>query len=340
MAAHNKTPGGGDHSGAERSKKSPAIISLKLSIADIERQFLQAMRDASIVTDGTIIADGHLHRFHVEGDKRLTRNGWYVLYGDGVPAGEFGSWKSGGVSYTWRADHDRELTVEERDQQRQRIEQARAARAAALAAEREQARRQAATAWSEASPTITTDRPYLIAKGVRAYGIRHRGACLLVPLRDTDGVLHGLQYIAPDGSKKFGIGTAKAGHYHSIGAKPADVLAVVEGYATGATVHMATGWPVAVAFDAGNLLPVVRTLRAKYPSVLLLICADNDRNTDGNPGLTKARAAAAAIGGIVIAPAFSADSAGTDWNDHAREFGIEATARQLVGVLREVRHVA
>lgn len=60
-------------------------------------------------------------------------------------------------------------------------------------------------------------------------------------------------------------GGRKQGLFHLLGALPAahtnDMAAVVlmaEGYATAATLHMATGHPVAVAFDAGNLTPVAK----------------------------------------------------------------------------------
>ncbi|MGL6080639.1 toprim domain-containing protein [Methyloversatilis discipulorum] len=81
------------------------------------------------------------------------------------------------------------------------------------------------------------------------------------------------------------------------GRGPADApLCVAEGLATAATIHEATGWPVAVAFDAGNLETVARELRALHADAMLIVCADDDHATKGNPGRTKAEAAAAAVG--------------------------------------------
>ena len=51
-----------------------------------------------------------------------------------------------------------------------------------------------------------------------------------------------------------------SGCYLLIG-KPDGALCIVEGYATGASIREAAGYAVAVAFNAGNLLPVARTLR-------------------------------------------------------------------------------
>lgn len=297
----------------------------RLPLAAVVDQFAAAMRAVGLATDEPIRADGNLHRFRVEGDKRGTKNGFYVLHADGIPAGEFGSWKTG-ITETWRADIGRSLTDAEEEEQRGRVEAARKARAAEAERLHAAARKRAADLWGKASPRVRVTHPYLAAKGVRAYGLRQLSEHLLVPVRDVGGELHGLQFIAADGSKKFGTGTAKAGHYHAVGGapKPGAVLGIAEGYATAATVHALMGWPVAVAFDAGNLRSVVLALHAKYPAARIVIAADNDHSTAGNPGLSKAREAAAAVGGVVLAPDFAADDAGSDWNDYAAARGAEA----------------
>ncbi|NKF23065.1 DUF927 domain-containing protein [Solimonas marina] len=304
-----------------------------LSLGEIVDQFIGAMCSAGVVlSDRSVVtADGALHRFHVEGDKRGSRNGWFVLYGDGLPAGEFGSWRDGGTSHTWHANIGRELSTTEREQLRKRMEAARAERAAALEAERAKAKAKAAKLWEQANPRVSAKHQYLMDKGVRAFGIRQLREQLLIPLRDTAGELHGCQFIQPNGSKMFGTGTAKAGHYHGIGKPTADgVLGIVEGYATGATVHALTGWPVAVAFDAGNLRPVAEALRAKFPAARLVILADNDHGSSVNAGLTKGREAAAAVDGLLLFPAFEPGESGTDWNDYAAACGAGAAREALL----------
>lgn len=44
--------------------------------------FRAAMADAGMIVDDSIIADGALHRCHVEGDKRGSKNGAYILHVD------------------------------------------------------------------------------------------------------------------------------------------------------------------------------------------------------------------------------------------------------------------
>lgn len=303
-----------------------------LSLAEVEAAFFNAMCAAGIVpTDrGAIVADGKLQRFHVDGDKPRTRNGWCVLYADGLPAGEFGTWRDGGASHTWHAAIGRELSPSEHAEMRKRMQVARDARAKLQEAERRKAAEKAARLWSQAQRRVSAAHPYLKAKSVRAYGIRQLREQLLIPLRDTSGTLHGLQFIQADGRKVFGTGTAKAGKYHGIGKPGAGaVLGICEGYATGATAHELTGWPVAVAFDAGNLRPVAEALRAKFADARLVLLADNDHTTTGNPGLTKAREAAQAVGAVVVVPAFDAGESGSDWNDYAGERGAEAARSAL-----------
>ena len=152
----------------------------------------------------------------------------------------------------------------ERAQQRQAEEGARKAAQAAAAAE-------ALAVWNAASDTGAS--PYLARKGVQAYGVRFApDGWLLVPVRDGEGTLWNLQRIAPERAqygtdKLFMKGGRKAGLWHTLGApEGAPVLLLAEGYATAASLHEATGRPVAMAFDAGNLAGVAKALRQRYPA--------------------------------------------------------------------------
>ncbi|MEG1912935.1 MAG: hypothetical protein RR091_10645, partial [Cloacibacillus sp.] len=60
-----------------------------------------------------IILDGKIHRFAVEGDKGGEKAGWYIGFGDNIPAGMFGSWHGGGFEAKWRGDIGRALSAEE-----------------------------------------------------------------------------------------------------------------------------------------------------------------------------------------------------------------------------------
>jgi putative DNA primase/helicase len=109
------------------------------------------------------------------------------------------------------------------------------------------------------------------------------------------------------------------------------VLCIAEGFATAATIHEVTGYPVAVAFTAGNLELVAQGLHRKFPDLQLIICADDDTATAGNPGLTKAKSAAVAVGAKVAIPEFgNARPHGvSDFNDVFQLHGPEAVKRSI-----------
>lgn len=269
---------------------------------DPRGDFLDAMRDAGIVpTDpGAIVADGTLHRFDVDGDKPGRRNGWSVLHLDTSGAhGAFGSWRTG-VTGTWRSGHGKVNTAD-----RQRImaavQAARQTREAETVQRHAAAQARAQRMWDRA-PEADPAHSYLVRKRVAPHGIRQVGDVLLVPMYDAGGVLWNVQTIDPEGNKRFLTGGRKRGLMFAIGAAIVSEIYITEGFATGATVFEASGVPTVVAFDCGNLEPVARALRAKYPTVRITFCADNDIATPGNPGLTKAREAARAVGGAVAVP--------------------------------------
>lgn len=192
--------------------------------------------------------------------------------------------------------------------------------------------------WDEASEAGQS--PYLMRKGVQAHGVRYLpDGTLIVPMRNEAGELHNLQRIAlekptnGDPEKRFLPGGRKSGLWHLIGtADGALMLLLAEGYATAASIHEATGRPVAVAFDAGNLLHVAKALRASHPALPLLVCGDDDRGTEArtgkNPGRDKAVAAARsahtaeAPAGVVFPEGLP--EGGTDFNDLATHAGLDA----------------
>ena len=285
-------------------------------------QFRDAMADAGLHAPDTIHDDGKLHRFNSSG-RHGCLGGWYVLHGDGVPAGMFGDWRQG-LQQSWCAKPGTDMSDAERQAHRERVQAIQAQRDAEKKREQAAVSKAVQAEWTQAPPA-PADHPYLRIKCVKPHGLRAKGDALLVPMRDTDGKTWSMQTIAPDGAKRFTLGGRVRGCYYSIG-KPAGVLVVAEGFATGASIHEATGHAVAVAFNAGNLKAVAQALHAKYPKLRLILAADDDWRTEGNPGVTKAREAAQAVGGAVAVPVFSEGRVekATDFNDLHRQAGAES----------------
>jgi putative DNA primase/helicase len=237
-------------------------------------------------------------------------------------------------------------------------------------AEATRARQRAASAWRQL--TECTKHDYLTRKGVNAYGVRlSPSGAMAIPMADAAGTVHGLQIIrgkdrpADKLEKEYWPrGIDKAGHYHMIGVA-GPVILITEGYATGATLHEATGYPVAVAFDANNLLPVAQAIKSAYSRSNLLICGDDDylwkchvkdetghkcgtfnlqtsnicrqcgtENTSHrNAGEIGADAAAMAVSGSYLLPKFGerpSDRKGpNDFNDLAAIDGMQAVRGQV-----------
>lgn len=269
------------------------------------QQFRQALLARGIIPPDELIADGRIHRCDVEG-KNGKGDASYLLHLDGVPAGGFENHRDGMGWEPFKADIGRRLTTAEKAANREQVAAARREREATEERRRKEAAYLAHDQWARAQPCLR--HPYTVKKGIGAHGTRIMGDSLLIPLRDVNGVIHSMQYIRPNGDKKFMPGGRVRGHFYLIG-KPGDVLCLAEGFATGASIHEATGNAVAVAFNALNLVPVAVALREKYPELRIIICADDDYQTEGNPGLTKAVEAARLVGGLVAVPNFGRERA-------------------------------
>jgi putative DNA primase/helicase len=283
---------------------------------DVLRQF----REAGLLVD--VIETGKLRRCKVEGDRE--KRGWYVAHelrldsGDYVIVGQFGVWQGAdNGAQKIELGKTTQLTAEQKAAFKQRLAEDRKRAAAARKAEQQRAARRADVAWRKCSPA--GECAYLGRKGVQPYGVRFSPqGNLVIPILDVAGSIHGLQVIYGDTEAKkrkgrdkdyWPAGLAKQGHFFLIGAPHGGgTLLVCEGYATGASLHEAMGLPVAVAFDANNLLPVATALHKRYRGARILVCADDDFASFGNPGVSSGSAAALAVGGAWVAPTFSEDS--------------------------------
>lgn len=217
---------------------------------------------------------------------------------------------------------------------RERLDHDRAA-TAVIAKKQAEAASEAVKIWANTS--MAGKSPYLTRKGVAGYGVRFAGDTVLIPLLDAHGKLWSLQEIFSDGRKKFSTGGRMSGCFHMIGDVSAtDWLLIAEGYATAATLHTATGYPVAVAFSEVNIKHVAAAMRKLYPAAKLLMCADDDSQTEAktgkNPGVQAAMEAAKAVHGLWCKPAGLPDG-GTDFNDLVRASGADVVRLQIAAVI-------
>jgi putative DNA primase/helicase len=283
------------------------------------RDFVEPFRDAigaaGLEAPRHIQADGELHRFASSGGKRGDDAGWYVLHTDGIPAGAFGCWRRNFTQY-WQGNIGRRPSISEESEYRAKIALMNAKRKEAQERRYADAAERAAMIWANAATQDVGNHPYLTRKNVGAFGLRVQGRSLVVPLSDFEGRLSSLQFIPPEGRKIFLPGGRVGGAFYCIRGSEGRLL-LCEGFATGATLAEQTGNAVYCAMSAGNLLPVGLELRRRNPLATIIVCADNDHNTPGNPGLTAGRDTALKIAAKVIYPPFPAGNPGTDFNDLA-----------------------
>lgn len=321
---------------------------------------MAAMREQGIETQDSLRLDGTLERFYVEGDRKGSKNGWVCAHLDAKPAGQFGCNKRfGSHKFSWKAERSltKALSPAELKALRDRAEKQRQERVEQTRQRQQLAAERAKALWDAAVPA-PADHPYLARKAIGAHGVRLgvwevinpdtgevrviSDKALLVPFMDRQRNVRNLQAILP--GKLMSAGTRdkdflkdgeKLGLFFPIGTPRKhdgrNVFIIAEGFATGASIHEATGHCVLVTFDTSNLLAVADSIRERQADAIIVIGADNDQWTldpVANPGLHYARKAAAAVGGFMAYPSFPASAEGrpTDFNDlHARQ-GIEAVA--------------
>jgi putative DNA primase/helicase len=319
------------------------------------------------------------------------KRGWYWLreWSPSVDrlliVGSFGIWHGndkGAQKIALPKDDTGRITPEQRAAMRRVWADAAKAAERQRNAEAAAAAKTATKAWARL--LLDGESPYLQAKGVVGYGLKFtKNNTAVVPLLDTAGKIHGLQFLRTPAQAREGkrpakefwpAGLIKKGHFHLLGHQPHWIVLVAEGYATAASLHAATGYPVACAFDSGNLGPVTDALHRRYKRAKILICADDDSlrkcqacharlvlplhpvtcpacgkpHRESNPGVEAASSAAIAVGGEWMLPLFADEDArraaflegrgrDTDFNDlHARET-LAAVGNQVAARLSDLR---
>lgn len=282
-------------------------------VAPPEAQLIDAIKAAGLEPPDHIEMDGKIHRFKsgTKGTPGIDKPGWYLIFGDGIPAGRFGCWRMG-MEVTWRADVGRKLTDFEEMAHARRINESKVLREADQKRQHQVASETVEKIWLS-GVAAHPDHPYLKRKGIQTHGVRITGdGRLMVPLYDQDGTLSTLQYIDEDGGKLYHSGGQTGGKYWMVGTMDEPgTLFVAEGFATAATIHETTNRPVVVAYSASNLVPVTGILREVHgASQDIVIVADNDKS---GVGQRYAEQASAKFGARMVMPPIEGDA-----NDYAQ----------------------
>ena len=303
---------------------------------DAVEQFKDEIRDAGMEPPD-VIEPGKIHRFPGIGKSRGNTSGWCILFEDGL-GGCFGDWATG-LKKPWRAKLDRKFSKSEQQVFTRNIEETRKRIAAEQKRRHADAAKKAVSIW-ESACMATDDHPYLLKKEIKANGARLLKDKLVIPVY-WSGKIYSLQFIFPDGSKRFLSDGRTAGGYYYLGVpKNAKTVCIAEGFATGASIHQATGYPVIIAFSAYNLESVARAMQEKLSGMQIIICADDDFRKKGNPGIAEANKAARATGAKVVIPVFGdpRPEGATDFNDMAELVGLEAVTKAINAAKEPVKN--
>ena len=283
----------------------------------------------------SFMMDDKVHRFRIYGEKTIRASGSYQLFQ-----------RPDGKIIGWVRDHRQALTV---------TVTSKAARPMSAAEHQKMlADRAAKVAEKEAVQFETAVRarkiymggrdnikhPYAERKGVPIVGARVIRDLLLVPAYDyqTDNKICNVQCINPDGEKRFLTNGKKTGCMGAIPPRQGNginTIYVVEGWATGVSVWLATGCAISIAFDCGNLISVVEVLRGKHPASKIVIAGDNDQWTakpDGTPFNPGRAFAELAKPNRILLPDFAADHPLrlTDWNDYHKVHGLDSLKERFL----------
>jgi len=288
--------------------------------------------EASGLVIKDLIADGEIHRVPHISSKKGALDGWYILHLSGkIPVGVAGCWKEPTFESKWMADIGRNMSFSERLEHDKWVAEFKAKREADRVASQQVAAEKAEDevgTYADAS----ADHPYLIRKRIEPHGIKiDRAGRLVVPVIDQEGEILSYQTIDAEGNKRFlKGGKIEGGFYELRGNRK--VIFIGEGFATCASIHQATGFTTLVAFDCGNLAKVAKSAKEMFLGSRIVICADNDQFTEGNPGIAKGKAAASLVFGEIVYPTFNESdlsSKPTDFNDLHILQGIEAVKEQI-----------
>ena len=302
------------------------------------------MRADGLLID-TPIADGKLHRCPTA-DKPRSKNGAYIVHDDNYPLTWWQNWATE-ITEKWYGKDETALTKKEKQEYARRMRELAKQAEAERNQRYEEAAIKARSIWEKVKPAPET-HPYLERKQVKPCFCRiNQRRQLIVPIYDPDGQLVNLQTILPvkpeDGSDKFYLtGGRKKDCYCPIPAihqETGGPLLIAEGYATAASLAMATGYEVWISFDAGNLKSVSNMARGKFPERQIVICADNDPPNppnipeQGGIGALKGRKAAEAIGGYFALCPLWGGREKADFNDLACDLGPDRVQHEIETVL-------
>lgn len=289
-----------------------------------------------MIGDASLLYDG-LNKYHIEhprkkfttttGFMRWGKNNryWATETGDGYTFGDYVT----GLKDSIFPKAENSLSFQEVLQRKKAIQEAQSKAEQQRLREQEDKAIEVFNLW-QSLPVANPNHEYLQRKQVLSYGLKQLDDRLVVPLCDANSKMWSIQYIYPDGRKQFYPGGRIKGCFYTLG-EIRDRVVLCEGYATGASIHQATGVPVAVAFNVGNLENTLQELRKKHPRLSIIIGADNDykENAPTNVGRDVAMRICNLYNNIKVIVPYMNENCKCDFNDIAVMKGLGEVRKQF-----------
>lgn len=270
-----------------------------------------------------LVTDGSVGRAYINIGNQRKLVGWYQAWLDqSSPFGRIGDYRVSAdqPTATWKPENSQNYRMTK--EQKAEIEELRRQAEVKSQEKYTQAAQRSQSIWDQCEEV--EKHPYLERKQVLSYGLRKdKHDNLVIPLKDGQGTIVGLQYISDEGEKRFLTGSKKSGSFFLLGREifnTTDTLNYAEGYATAASIYADRSQPVVVAFDAYNLIKVAEVMYQYFPNHKHIFVADND---DSNTGEIEAKKAASYIQKSGGYSEVQMPETKGDYNDHATEEALE-----------------
>ncbi|MBY0109526.1 MAG: toprim domain-containing protein [Candidatus Babeliaceae bacterium] len=314
----------------------------------LQTECWQHMMENGLPCPDQIIADEKIRRYSAD-SQRNKPDEWYIAHTGIFKQNEYlvcayGSWSTGS-KYVFKSYDKLNISEQERQQLNAESEKKKLAADQIIKELHDKAAITAERLWALAvdTPPSQDYLTYPSLKNIQPIGAKFTSfkdtLRIILPLRGIDGKIRSLQsiYIDENGKtqKRFLTDGEKKGNFHTLGdLKDDNVIYFVEGWATGVSVYTAGLSPVIIAYDAGNLMPVIENVKGAFPKSELIIAGDSDE-----VGRKRAIAAADAFGGKAVFPEFPVDkrtdfdgNAYTDFNDLHQVCSLEEVHIQITRI--------
>lgn len=266
-------------------------------------------------------------------DQRFGKNSKYSIKYDGE-FWYFKDWSREFPGFIWSPDLKENLSSEERKKLYERLKIKRDQREVKLKSENDEASKKATNMWYKLSTygysKYLENKKLAEIDNIR-FGSDPKGNFIATSLIDENYKISTLQKIYDDGSKTFLPGGRKYGCYSHFGNLNSNLIYVCEGVATGMTILLAKPESlVIIAYDCGNIKPVITNILKHYESATIIIAGDNDLTSSQNSGKKKAEEAAIEFNLKMVLPIFQDTSSDpSDFNDLYQLEKLEEVRNQL-----------